>query len=192
MSEHYQNSSCSSHQKACSCCSCCSHCQQCQECQMYHQDTCSCCGCQIQECSSCSAQRHGGSWNKADKLLALADAAWLEVLKEEIKNRIRSGDTKIGQIADIIADVNRNRWHAKMAEKQNCDEFEKRMKDLLDQQVSGQSQGSKQQGGNGNQGTRQSSQGYQGSQQEQGSTWQHENQTKSGQQGNQGRGYGQS
>lgn len=102
---------CCSHESKHSCCgshhhhhhhgdSCCSH------------GGCSC-PCHEEECheeESCSAE----------KLFEIADCAWVELLKEKIKEHILASDTKINELAKIVAEANHKRWKHKM-ERDKCD-----------------------------------------------------------------------
>ena len=45
--------------------------------------------------------------------------AWAEVLKEKIKEHIKNSDSKIDQLAKIVAEANHQRWKHKM-EKEKC------------------------------------------------------------------------
>lgn len=67
-------------------------------------------------------------------LLELADEAWMEVLKEKIKERIRNQDTKIDQLADIVAEANHTRWRNKISDQQNYWAYEDQIMDLMHQQ----------------------------------------------------------
>lgn len=97
-------------------------------CNCHSSCSCSSCGCQTSSSScpscgchssSCSCKSCCSSDDKAKRLLALADVAWMEVLKEKIKDHIRSNDNKIDEMAKIVAQTNHDRWHHKMA-KQKC------------------------------------------------------------------------
>lgn len=56
--------------------------------------------------------------------LEIADCAWVEVLKEKIKEHIREHDDgHLTELAKIIAEGNKKRWKNKMAGKKECHEF---------------------------------------------------------------------
>lgn len=122
---HGESSSFAHHQAGSGSCGCtgghqCGQCcQSCSKCQCSCHQGCSCGGC-------CEQQ--------ALKLLALADEAWLEVLKERIKDIIASHDSKIEEMAQIIAQANRERWHDKIDQKLNKDEYLTRLEALLHRQ----------------------------------------------------------
>ena len=85
------------------------------------------CGCGSQKCS-CGC--HQGKYS--DQLLHLADEAWMEVLKEKIKDEIRqnNGD-QINQLAKLVSSANHARWKDKMQAKKDCDDFDCQLKNLL-------------------------------------------------------------
>lgn len=96
---------------------------------------CSCsgkCGCQCCCCSgkSCGCGCHQGKY--ADQLLKLADDAWMEVLKEKIKEEIRlNGGEQIAQLAKLVSSANHARWKDKMQTKRDHEEFENNLKAAL-------------------------------------------------------------
>lgn len=114
-----------------------SHChgQSCetQEKQSSHgaQGGCGCksCGCHS---SACGCKSCCESEDKAKKLLAIADMAWMEVLKDKIKEHILSTDKKIDEMAKIVAQTNHDRWAHKMAKKQCMEHYEESLSQLLD------------------------------------------------------------
>lgn len=108
-------------------------------CQLSHshgsQGSCGCkgsgCSCSCHKCNCCSEGGGKGSCDKMEKLLALADVAWMEVLKDKIKERILSSDHKIDEIASIVAEVNKDLWHQKMAKLKTKEDFEQRLRGLF-------------------------------------------------------------
>lgn len=102
-------------------CCCASSCQQCS------------CGCS-KSCQCCQDK----SCDKMQKLLAIADMAWAEVLKEKIKEIIKSRENKMDELAAIVAEANKERWKHKMnKEKCSCDydqcssTYENKLKELF-------------------------------------------------------------
>lgn len=81
-----------------------------------HQ-TCGCCACQGEQ--------------QAKRLLALADEAWMEVVKERIKELIIQHDPKIDEIAQVVAEANRHRWHSKIEKHLNKEEYIERLEALM-------------------------------------------------------------
>lgn len=57
-------------------------------------------------------------------LFEIADCAWAEVLKEKIKEHIRSTDNKIDGLAKIVAEANHKRWKNKMQKDACASEYE--------------------------------------------------------------------
>lgn len=66
--------------------------------------------------------------NMPEKLLCLADEAWMEVVKEKIKKEIEAscGD-KLNNLAKLIAETNKAKWSAKIAAKQGCHEYKEKL-----------------------------------------------------------------
>jgi hypothetical protein len=88
----------------------CHHCHGHHDCchhEGHHHDGC--------QCSSCQHAGHGQSGDFSAKLLEMADEAWMEVLKEKIKEQVAasSGD-KLDKLAKIVAESNNARWHQKL------------------------------------------------------------------------------
>ena len=72
---------------------------------------------------SCSCHHHGECGchhheKYSELLIQLADDAWMEVLKEKIKDEIRriSGE-HLSETAKLVAAANHARWHDKMEQK---------------------------------------------------------------------------
>ncbi len=96
---HYQEGSCNVSDCACAC----------------HKQKSSCC--HQDEC-----HEHGSF---AKELLELADEAWMEVLKEKIKENIKSGIGKnLDELAKLVSEANHSRWKHKMCKEKSCDSFE--------------------------------------------------------------------
>lgn len=102
-----------------------SHCSNssCAICQKghHHQHECPCC-----------CHHHEEAGDLSTDLLDLADAAWMELLKEKIKKHIekRSG-AHLDQLAAYISENNHARWSAKMAEERTQQEFEDKLMSIL-------------------------------------------------------------
>lgn len=78
-----------------------------------------CCGCNHShaECShehgSCHNHEHA---DFAHQLIEIADQAWMEVLKDEIRAEIRANHGKhLKKLAKLASDANSQRWKNKMA-----------------------------------------------------------------------------
>lgn len=89
----------------------------------HHHDHDECCE---HECHSHHHEKY------SDELLALADEAWMEILKDKIKEQIlkRSGKN-LDEMAKLVSDANHERWKHKIKEFGGKDEFEKKLHDLL-------------------------------------------------------------
>lgn len=106
----------------------------------HHQNGCGCC-CSGQSAGQCcgsagSHEHHCDSEHEhaeetCHKLLDIADQAWMEVLKEKIKDHIRTNDRKIDEMAKIISEANHERWQRKMAKKRACEEYKEKLKGLF-------------------------------------------------------------
>lgn len=87
------------------------------------------CGCH-QESSECSSECSSGSFAKT--LLALADEAWMEVLKDKIKDEIiKNSGTQLTELARLVSTTNHKRWGEKMHAKQCCHDFEDQLKQVM-------------------------------------------------------------
>lgn len=64
-------------------------------------------------------------------MLALADAAWMEVLKEKMKDYIKANDHKIDELAKIVCETNHLRWQSKMAKQKAKMDFDQKLKGLF-------------------------------------------------------------
>lgn len=100
---------------------------------------CPSCACQSKSCTCSCHQNHvcgahlpnEDCGDKAHQLLAVADMAWLEVLKEKIKEYIKANDHKIDEIAKIVAEANCERWKQKMAKEKCCASYEDKLNQLF-------------------------------------------------------------
>lgn len=89
---------------------------------------CGCgCGCGCQKCH-CSC--HQGKYT--DELLHLADEAWMEVLKEKIKEEIRTNNGEhLTQLAKLVSTANNARWKDKLQGKKDYEDFEAQLKNIM-------------------------------------------------------------
>jgi len=67
-----------------------------------------------------------------EKLLALADEAWFEVLKDKIKKDIlsSSGD-KMDKLAKLVSETNNAKWGHMMSGKMQCEEYKQNLQKLF-------------------------------------------------------------
>lgn len=89
----------------------------------HHHSGCCCCGQQHSSgCGSDSCDGHEGDFAKM--LLELADEAWMEVLKDKIKQQIEESDGQnLEALAKLVSQSNGARWQHKLAKKKACKEF---------------------------------------------------------------------
>ncbi len=94
-----------------------------------HADEQSCHCCCHQHCH-CPCHQHSGKY--ADQLLHVADEAWMEVIKEKIKEEIRqhSGD-HLTKLAKLVSQANHKRWTEKLSERKGELDFEERLKEMM-------------------------------------------------------------
>ncbi len=118
---------CNCSQGKCGCCEKQSHSHHSSCCDTHHSSYhdkgcgCGCSNCCCEE-SSCESEHDGHM--KSHKLLQIADVAWMEVLKEKIKEHIIANDHKIDELAKIVSEANHERWKHKMKEEKCCTEHE--------------------------------------------------------------------
>ena len=93
------------------------------------------CGCGSScQCSSSCGCRGGskqGSCDYAAKFLEVADHAWIEVLKDKIKEQIKADGKHMDELARVIAEANKDKWQSKMAAKQKCCGYEEKLKEFF-------------------------------------------------------------
>ena len=67
-----------------------------------------------------------------EKLLALADEAWHEVLKEKIRKEIEeSCGEKLNDLARLVATANGQKWSHMIAGKAKCDQYKRSVKEFF-------------------------------------------------------------
>ncbi len=101
------------------------------------------CGCQNKQCGcSCHSQKCGcgcgkgeGQKEKFEYFLELADCAWKEVLKDELKKQIQANQkNRMPALAKIIAEANSARWKRKMEKRESCSEFKDKLCNFFSQE----------------------------------------------------------
>lgn len=93
-----------------------------------HGEHCSCCG---HVCSTYPHHTHeeGGF---AQDLLEMADQAWMEVLKEKMKEQILASSGKyLDDLAKTAVESNKSRWKSKKAAHYATDEFKAKVNQLF-------------------------------------------------------------
>jgi hypothetical protein len=91
---------------------------------------CGCCGGHTCSCS-CHGSKEDSCKDIPGKFLELADSAWMEVLKEKIKDHIRQNDSKLNELAQVISEANREKWKHKKEKFQGCHQYEEKLKNLM-------------------------------------------------------------
>ncbi len=98
--------------------------------QHQHSHVCDCCGMHHCECECHALHHHHQKY--ADQLIAIADEAWMEILKEKIKDQIRKTSAEhLDAMAKIVADANHLRWKHKMETRKVLEDYENHLEDLL-------------------------------------------------------------
>lgn len=121
--------------------SCCSHNK--SSCNGHHhhhhhhqQSNCccqsSCCGCSCCAEESCCHEEEE-CCTKSEKLLEIANLAWVEVLKDKIKEHILANDKKIDELAKIVAEANHRRWKQKIENEKCCSNYDQCCEDFEEQ-----------------------------------------------------------
>lgn len=91
----------------------------------------SCCPSTKKECC-CQDKSYNKYGGQSDFFLEIADCAWLEVLKEKIKEHIKTNDSEyLNKLAKLIAEGNQKRWEHKMSGEKCCHDFEQKLCALL-------------------------------------------------------------
>lgn len=68
----------------------------------------------------------------SDQLLKMADEAWMELLKEKIKQKIEeTTGPHLDKLAAIVAQANHDRWNNKMGIIRGKDTFESKLDDYF-------------------------------------------------------------
>src|ERR1700722_5343674 len=93
--------------------------------------------CSNEKCGSSCYSNHDESCGEEDEeeheefthhLIEAADCAWMEVLKDKIKEHILAtqGD-RMAELAKIVSEANNQRWKHKMEKKQGCMSFREKL-----------------------------------------------------------------
>lgn len=103
-----------------------------------HQHECSCgCGSESGCKCGCGSHHHHHHDNEnechcAEKFLRIADDAWIEVLKDKIKEKIiaKKGD-HIDKLAEMVATANGEKWKHVISAKTKCHKFKDNLKEFF-------------------------------------------------------------
>lgn len=89
-----------------------------------NQEKCGC-QCHVKQEESCHSE---GKGEFAHCLLEAADEAWMEVLKDKIKEHIlATQNERMTELAKIVSEGNSQRWKNKMEKKHGCMEFKEKL-----------------------------------------------------------------
>lgn len=101
-------------------------------CHEHEGESCSCCQ------GTCSHGHHHHDHDHEEQgdfahlLLEMADEAWMEVLKEKIKEQIvATSGPHLTELAKLVADSNKMRWKHKMASQKACADYTQKMHDYF-------------------------------------------------------------
>lgn len=98
-----------------------------------HHDHEECCELDDHSHSGCS-EEHEHSEDFAHQLLEMADLAWMEVLKEKIKEQILATNGKhLDKLAKLVSDANNERWKHKMANKKVSSDYREKITNFFNQ-----------------------------------------------------------
>lgn len=89
------------------------------------------CSCDCHQGCQCPCHQ-GHDDNFAAILLQAADEAWLEVLKEKIKEEIqKQSGAQLNKLAKLVAEANHKRWQDKMCAKKSECSFEETLEEFF-------------------------------------------------------------
>lgn len=94
---------------------------------------------QCQPGSTCATKAATGECNcdMPEKLLALADEAWNELLKEKIKAEItKSCGDSMDKLAKLVAETNKAKWAHTIKGKVKCHEYKDKLKAIFSEVAS--------------------------------------------------------
>lgn len=110
---HHKHSECCDHDSCCSDEKCC-------------DNACTCCGHHHNKNEECCHE------DFAKHLLNMADCAWMELLKEKIKQQIASScGEQLDQIAKIVSESNSARWEHKLSIMKTQNEYKDKLKNIF-------------------------------------------------------------
>jgi hypothetical protein len=89
------------------------------------------CHCHCHHGSCCDESHMEEEECDSERLLAIADMAWAEVLKEKIKEHIRASDKRIDEIAKIVSETNRAYWHQEISRSKTDENYAFRLSEIM-------------------------------------------------------------
>jgi len=95
--------------------------------------------CQIEATCTKQAANDDCCCDMPEKLLAMADEAWFELLKEKIKVEIsKSCGNDMEKLAKLVAEANKEKWAHTVQGKIKCDEYKENIKAIFSQAAKAQ------------------------------------------------------
>jgi len=95
----------------------------------HHQSSCGC-SCHSHD-SCCSENQEDDCCSMAEDFLALADEAWMCLLKEKIKEQIKQSCPNMDELAKIISEANMKKWEHKKDSKMCCGDYEQKLENYF-------------------------------------------------------------
>lgn len=88
--------------------------------------------CTTESCATAPKTNGDCECNMHEELLALADDAWMELLKDKIKAEIeKANGPHMDKIAKLVADANCAKWGNMIQAKVKCNEYKENLKALM-------------------------------------------------------------
>lgn len=82
----------------------------------------------------CHKHEHEDCCHFSDQLLELADDAWMELLKEKIKEQIQKTSGKnLDELAKMVNEANHQRWHELFAQQRGSESYKLKLREFFHQ-----------------------------------------------------------
>ncbi len=84
------------------------------------------------QCETTAPAQADDCCDMPERLLALADEAFNELLKDKLKERIlaKKGDT-LDKLADLVAETNCAKWSQKLQAKKGCQDYKQGLMQIM-------------------------------------------------------------
>lgn len=83
-------------------------------------------------CCNCGCHHDKQRRSFARELLDLTDEAWMELLKEKIKEHIDSTrGSQLEELAKLVSEANNSRWHDKLHKLSGVRDYEQKIEDFF-------------------------------------------------------------
>jgi hypothetical protein len=81
---------------------------------------------------SCCHENEEDRCEFSEQLLEMADEAWMELVKEKIKEQIQAtSGKKLDELAKLVNETNHERWGEFFAEKRTTENFKSRLREYF-------------------------------------------------------------